>query len=161
MRIAADMIAPVPWKNGGGITRDLVSDGANARWRLSLADIESDGPFSDYPGIERWFVVVCGAGVELAFADRRVLLRVGDEPLRFDGTRGPRCRLIDGPTRDLNLLLRSGTRGVMRRADARRVWDEAWPLRAHFDFATRTLDWKLPPGPQRAGGAGVWIGIAA
>ena len=155
--IAADAVPPLPWKNGGGVTRDLLVDRPDWRWRISLADIDRDGPFSDYPGVERWFAVIAGAGVELAFGGRRLALRPGDAPLRFDGANGPGCRLLDGPTRDLNLLLRDGARGTMRRAD--RAWDEPWPLRGFFAPATRTLEWQLPPGPLAARGDGLWIGV--
>lgn len=155
-RIAADSITPVPWKNGGGLTRGLAH---GERWRISLADIERDGPFSDYPGVQRWFAVVEGGGVELDFGPQRVELRVGDEPLAFDGTRGPGCRLLEGPTRDLNLLLHPGATGTMRRAAPGQDWDEDWPLRAHFDFEARTLAW-LPRGAHTALARGVWLGIA-
>ena len=42
-------VAPQPWANGGGTTRELLvaEDGA---WRVSLAEIEQDGPFSSFPG---------------------------------------------------------------------------------------------------------------
>jgi len=158
--IRADDVAPVPWKNGGGLTRDLRVDAPDGRWRISLADITRDGPFSDYPGVERWFAVVQGGGVELDFAGTRYALRVGDEPLRFDGERGPGCRLLAGATRDLNLLLRDGARGAMRRAERGVAWTEDWPQRGFFDFATLSLHWRLPPGPSEARGAGLWIGVA-
>jgi len=158
--VHADDVTPVPWKNGGGITRDLFADAIDWRWRISLADIAVDGPFSDYPGVERWFSVIEGRGVELRFRDASHALRVGDEPLRFDGAHGPGCRLLEGPTRDLNLLLRDGVRGAMRRTEPGVAWAEDWPWRAHFDIATRTLEWGLPPGALTGRGAGLWIGIA-
>lgn len=157
MRIEASGVAPVPWKNGGGVTRDLAQ---GRGWRLSLADIDRDGPFSDYPGVERFFAVVSGDGVELTFGDRRHRQRTGQEPLRFDGARGPHCRLLNGATRDLNLLLSNGTRGTMRRAQAGSVWNEPWPLRGRFDAATWVLHWELPEGPLQADAEGLWIGVA-
>lgn len=160
--VKADDVAAVPWKNGGGVTRHLAADaeGDAWRWRISLADIGADGPFSAYPGVERWFAVVDGAGVELTLAGAPLVLRPHDPPLVFDGADAPACRLLDGATRDLNLMLR-GPKGVMRRAGAAVVWTEDWPLRGHFDIATRTLRWGLPAGPLTAPGAGYWIGIAA
>jgi uncharacterized protein len=158
MRIDPLTIRPVAWKNGGGVTRELVHGGG---WRLSLADIDHDGPFSDYPGVERFFAVVAGDGVELTFGLQRHVQRTGQEPLRFDGARGPHCRLLNGPTRDLNLLLSDGTRGTMRRAPAGDVWNEPWPLRGRFDAVAMVLYWQLPEGPLQAEAEGLWIGIAA
>jgi environmental stress-induced protein Ves len=165
MIVQADRVARQPWKNGGGQTRELLSDaaaGAAWRWRISLADIEADGPFSAFPGVQRWFAVLSGAGVELRFGDgvRRVL--AGDEALAFDGAAAPGCRLLDGPTRDLNLMLRNdaGVRGTLRRVQPGAVWSEDWPLRGRFDTGTRTLAWHLPAGPLTTEAAGFWIGIA-
>jgi len=162
MIVRAEDITPQPWKNGGGTTRDLMVDAPDWRWRISLADIDRDGPFSPYPGVERWFAVVEGAGVELTVDGIASVIKPHDPALWFDGERAPSCRLLDGPTRDLNLLLRAdlGVRGVMRRAGAGVIWSEDWPLRGHFDMATRTLAWNLPPGPLPPRGVGYWIGVA-
>jgi uncharacterized protein len=159
--VRADDIAAQDWKNGGGRTRELAVDaGADWRWRVSLAEIDRDGPFSAYPGVERWFAVVDGAGVELTLDGTPLVLRPHDPPLVFDGAAAPGCRLLAGATRDLNLMLR-GVKGVMRRAGASVVWTEDWPQRGHFEIATRTLRWGLPPGPLTAAGPGYWIGVAA
>ena len=58
---------PQPWRNGGGVTRELLAWPQAADWRLrvSVADIERDGPFSPFPGVDRWFAVIEGDGVEL------------------------------------------------------------------------------------------------
>ena len=85
--VALDAVRPQPWRNGGGVTRELLAWPARGEWnvRVSVADIDADGPFSALPGVVRWFAVIEGAGVELAFATgvRRVL--PADPPLRFDG----------------------------------------------------------------------------
>jgi environmental stress-induced protein Ves len=112
--IHADDIAAQPWKNGGGDTRELLVWPSADDWKLrvSLADIDADGPFSAFPGVVRWFAVLDGAGVELRFGDvlRRVTPR--DAPLRFDGASPPHCHLVDGKTRDLNLMLRHAGGGM-------------------------------------------------
>lgn len=159
-RVHASDVTPVRWKNGGGITRDLVMDGPDWRWRLSLAEVAADGPFSAYPGVERWFAVTAGAGVELSFGGSGSVLRPMDPPFVFDGAQAPHCRLLDGATEDLNLMLRDGARGTMHRAGSSVIWTEDWPLRGLYDPATRTLHWKLPEGPLHAPGPGYWIGIA-
>jgi environmental stress-induced protein Ves len=100
----------VPWRNGGGRTRELLAWPSADAWqvRVSVAEIEADGPFSAFPGIDRCFAVLDGAGVVLSLpgGDRR--LTPHDDSLHFPGEAAPMCRLIDGPTRDLNLMVRRG-----------------------------------------------------
>ena len=105
----ASTAAPAPWKNGGGVTRELLrlpASGDDWTLRISVADIGADGPFSPFPGITRWFAVLDGVGVRLAFADRTLNVGPGDAPLRFEGADAPDCTLLDGPTRDLNVMVR-------------------------------------------------------
>lgn len=106
MRICADDVTPVPWRNGGGKTRELLAWPQVADWklRISVADIDRDGPFSAFPGVDRWFGVLSGAGVELLGSQRRP----GDGLLQFAGEDAPDCRLIQGPTRDFNAMHRRG-----------------------------------------------------
>ena len=107
-------VPPQPWRNGGGSTRQLFAWPADGPWhaRISVADIDRDGPFSAYPGIDRWFVVLQGAGVQLALPHGPVTLRQGSRPLNFGGEAAPGCTLLGGPTRDLNLMLRRGQNGA-------------------------------------------------
>lgn len=111
------------WRNGGGLTRELlaVPAGDAWRWRISVAEVLADGPFSAYPGVQRWIALIEGAGMELDF-DGKVQRRLQNHtPLRFDGARAPTCRLLAGPTQDLNLMLR-GVDGSMQRARAQAPW---------------------------------------
>jgi len=102
---------PQAWRNGGGRTHELLAWPQAADWqlRVSVADIDHSGPFSPFPDIERWFVVIDGAGVELALPDGTVCVGRGDAPLRFDGEAAPACHLLQGPTRDLNFMHRRGS----------------------------------------------------
>jgi uncharacterized protein len=111
------------WKNGGGHTRELLAapPGDSWRWRISVAEVHADGPFSPYPGVERWIALVEGAGIELDFGGHTQRRLEGHTPLRFDGARAPSCRLIAGPTSDLNLMLR-GVQGRMQRARPHAPW---------------------------------------
>lgn len=124
--IALDSVRPQPWRNGGGITRELLAWPSPDDWnaRLSVADIDADGPFSALPGVVRWFAVVQGAGVELDFGTGWRRIRRTDPPLRFEGDAAPMCRLVDGPTRDLNLMLRDAD-GAMTLAIDHRPWSPA------------------------------------
>jgi len=130
-------VVPVPWKNGGGQTRELLvwPDREEWRLRLSVAEIRRDGPFSSFSGVTRWFAVVAGKGLVLRFGSEERRLFVGSEPLRFDGSWSPDCQLIDGPTRDLNLMFSDG-RGTMASARPGKAWAE--------DFAQRGLFTRVP-----------------
>jgi uncharacterized protein len=121
--VCVDAVAPQPWRNGGGRTRELLAapDPADWRIRVSVADVEADGPFSVFAGVERWFAVLEGDGVELLVDGRPTRLRAGDSPLRFSGAATTSCRLLGGPTRDLNLMLRR-TPGRMLVAHDRIGW---------------------------------------
>jgi hypothetical protein len=114
-------VPPVPWRNGGGLTRELLAWPSPQDWRcrLSVADIAGDGPFSAFPDVVRHFVVLEGDGVVLDFAGRELEQRPGDTPRVFDGAAAPGCRLLGGPVRDLNLMSRGG-RGALRPVDG--VW---------------------------------------
>jgi len=106
----------VRWKNDGGwtteIARDPIDEALDFRWRVSIADIESDGPFSLFPGVDRDLVLLSGAGMDLEFADRAPL-RIAErfQHVHFRGESEIHCRLIAGPTRDFNVMVR---RGAMR-----------------------------------------------
>lgn len=101
---------PVPWANGGGETTELVSLDDSRQltprrpaWRLSVARLESPGPFSSLPGMARTFLPV-GAEVVLSIDgdERRV---TEDHPVSFDG--GQEVRLVDlpSPCFALNLMV--------------------------------------------------------
>ena len=125
---------PQPWRNGGGVTRELLAwpDARDWRVRVSVADIEADGPFSAFPGVQRWFAVLKGAGVALCIDGAAQRLTRSDAPFAFDGAAQPTCRLLDGPTRDLNLMLR-GAGGSMRVAEDGQDWQP------HPSIAMRTV----------------------
>ena len=98
-----------PWKNGGGITHEAIrvpAEGDKFLWRVSVAEIESSGAFSDFTGYHRTMVLLRGSGVHLNFSDgsRSDLRAVGDVA-RFDGALAAQCELIDGPCTDLNLMV--------------------------------------------------------
>jgi environmental stress-induced protein Ves len=93
--VRRDDVAPQPWANGGGTTRELLraEDGS---WRVSLAEIERDGPFSTFPGRRRLLTVVDGVvlalvvdGVEQVVEPRRPFAFEGDSEV---SARSPRDR---------------------------------------------------------------------
>lgn len=117
-------ITPMTWKNGGGQTYELLKWPPHSLddWavRISVATIDKDGPFSTFPSVDRWFAVLDGDGVKLDFAvnspqstqthlQTQQLQTQQSDPLHFDGGLAPDCALLNGSTRDLNLMSQRGT----------------------------------------------------
>lgn len=115
---------PQPWRNGGGLTRELLAWPDAEAWqcRLSVADITRAGPFSAFPGVTRWFAVLEGEGVVLRGSAGARTVRTGDPAVCFDGADAPDCDLIAGPTRDLNLMLRGAEGRLAPVAEAQAWW---------------------------------------
>jgi environmental stress-induced protein Ves len=159
--ILADRIAPTAWKNGGGTTRALLSLPAGDDWhlRITMADVAQDGPFSPYPGVERWITLVDGHGMQLEFEGRTVTLTPGDEPFMFDGATAPHGRLLRGPTRDLNLMNKGG-QAAMHKA----LPGVAWRARQRSCglFALQAGTWSCADGRrvELAGRTLLWLGVA-
>lgn len=112
-RILHDDHRVVPWKNGGGKTREIATGGANAEgddwgWRFSMAGVAQDGPFSVFPGIDRIIVVIDGNGMDLLGKDGVVLPLEPLRPVPFPGDEQYDGRLRYGPIRDLNVMTRRG-----------------------------------------------------
>lgn len=94
-----------PWKNGGGITRDIAAhtEGETLLWRLSMADVESDGPFSAFAGLTRILTVIQGSGMVLHSPDMDLPADYA-QPVKFDGTTPITASLTNGSIRDFNLM---------------------------------------------------------
>lgn len=104
-RYAPSDYTQMPWKNGGGRTTELIREGPSEEftWRLSLAEIAVDGPFSSFPGMQRIITVIQGAGVYLDLGGSSEAL-VPFQTLAFDGSCNVNCKLRDGPVQDINLI---------------------------------------------------------
>ena len=109
---AADRRA-VPWKNGGGLTREVAahppqSDLGNFDWRVSLAEVHRGGPFSSFPGIDRHMAVISGR-LELSISGRGALSLSADAaPLSFPGEVPVYSEPHAQPATDLNVMTRRG-----------------------------------------------------
>jgi environmental stress-induced protein Ves len=101
----------MPWKNGMGSTTEIAIHPADAKldnfdWRISMAQVASDGPFSSFAAIDRTLLVLEGNGIDLTVA--------GDGPVRIDratihsfpGDQPTSARLVDGAIVDLNVMSR-------------------------------------------------------
>jgi uncharacterized protein len=100
----------VPWLNGGGVTRELLAWPNPQDWvlRVSVADIAASGPFSVYPGVDRWFAVLEGGALRLdtAGSDSKVLSTSDPELHAFSGDAATHCTALGPLTRDFNLMAR-------------------------------------------------------
>lgn len=118
-----DGFRSMPWKNGGGTTREVASgvlrgtppgtgpatgapvDGFD--WRVSIADVAADGAFSAFPGVDRVITVAEGAGMVLTVDGRAGTVGPLD-PFAFPGDAVTDCRLVAGPVRNANVMTRRG-----------------------------------------------------
>ena len=94
------------WKNNGGWTHEIARGGGEDwLWRVSVADVESDGAFSLFPGMLRELLILSGEGVALQFENGQTIALTPEQPrLRFDGDQPIYSRLLDGAVRDFNLI---------------------------------------------------------
>jgi len=112
--ILATALVPAPWKNGGGVTRQISSWPDEASfdsfiWRVSVAEVRQPGPFSTFDNIDRTIVLTEGTDMTLIntlTGERNLLGRW--QPFRFAGEAPVKADLSNGPTSDFNLMVRRG-----------------------------------------------------
>ena len=125
-----DDLRPQAWKNGGGSTRDVVARPeaatlADFDWRVSIAEVGQDGPFSAFPGIDR--VIMLLEGDEMVLAVNGATHRLGRlDTLAFAGEDDTTCQVPSGGTRDLNLMTRRGrAAGSLRAVEVAGAYEAA------------------------------------
>ncbi len=102
----------MPWKNGGGETVEIAVSPEGAAlsdfdWRVSMATVATDGPFSIFPGIDRTLSIIDGNGMQLAIdGDAPLLLTQESAPLAFPADVAVQATLAEGPITDLNVMTR-------------------------------------------------------
>ncbi|WP_244973322.1 HutD/Ves family protein [Paraburkholderia rhynchosiae] len=100
------------------MTRTLATGGS--QWRISLAEVERDGPYSRFEGVSRTSLVLRGNGVTLR--DHNAVVRL--EPFKaveYDGDLAWNASLVDGPVTALNVMCAQGQYRT-------RVWTIADPI---------------------------------
>lgn len=104
----------MPWKNGLGITREVISQPAaddmdGFDWRISLATVGASCPFSVFAGIDRTIAVLHGDGMQLTVDGRQEPpLLVGSPAFAFSGDAEVQAICLGGETLDLNMMSRRG-----------------------------------------------------
>lgn len=107
-------IKPQPWRNGGGVTRELASHPGDSPeegawdWRVSIADVTKAGEYSAFPGMERLLTVVEGELLLLSVDGAEHPLEKY-RPFRFPGGAESFSALPTGDIRNLNVITREGT----------------------------------------------------
>ncbi|QSX35071.1 HutD family protein [Shewanella avicenniae] len=98
----------VPWKNGLGVTEEIAKqlDPATQQfiWRLSIATVAEDGPFSLFTGYQRIISVLAGKGMVLTVNGLVSEAITEFHPFTFDGAANTECRLVDGGIFDFNVI---------------------------------------------------------
>lgn len=117
-----------PWKNGGGLTHEIVRQPATSElddfdWRASIATITASGPFSPFAETSRIIVLLDGAPVRLRSEDGRIDHSLETlVPFAFDGAAPLVCTAGPASSSDFNLMARRGAwridAQVVRRAQA-------------------------------------------
>jgi hypothetical protein len=102
---------PLPWKNGGGLTREVAvhppgSDLGDFDWRVSIAEIRTPGPFSLFEGIDRRMAVLAGR-LSLAIDGRpAITLTPETDVITFPGDLPVVAAPLGAPVTDLNVMTR-------------------------------------------------------
>ena len=163
-------IAPRPWKNGAGLTREIAFGGTNPvdfDWRISVAEVERSAPFSAFSGVDRCILLLRGAGMRLRSAgDAEPATRPAIDhalttplaPFRFAGEVPLAATLVDGPSSDFNVMTRRGvwrsevcivnTACRLRPADVTLAMciQGTWKIEGMTLAAMQGLLLRLPPG---------------
>lgn len=105
--------SPRTWKNGGGSTTELAVWPTGAalddfEWRLSVAEVASDGPFSEFAGMDRTLVLLDGQGIGLEIDGTMKTLTEGLRVAGFPGDSATAGHLLAGPIHDLNVMTQRG-----------------------------------------------------
>lgn len=113
-------------KWAGGETRQLAIAPAGAsvaardfHWRFSTATVLQSGPFTVFDGYQRYLAIRSGAGLELAVTapgapQQRMQLCSVQHQAYFAGAASTAATLLNGPVRDINLMLSAGLQGGLR-----------------------------------------------
>jgi environmental stress-induced protein Ves len=114
-RFRIDALPAVPWKNGGGTTRQIACWPPAAglddfEWRVSMAAVAASGPFSRFPGVDRHILLLSGDGMRLRADDGSFDHRLDKPcvPFAFPGDVAVQSDMLGGVSHDFNVMVRRG-----------------------------------------------------
>ncbi len=149
-----------PWKNGAGITREIVrwptdvDDTDDYTVRVSVAEVTQSGPFSQFPGYRRWSVLLDRSPIELVTGDAIFALDTVGDLIELAGETEIAASLAS-PAHLLNIFGKPGTRvGV---GDPRMAVRFAFALAATGELGRWHARVSDPPQELATGSAMVWI----
>ena len=134
--IDVEALPVTSWKNGGGLTRTLAISPLreagfdNFDWRISIAEVASSARFSPFPGVDRVIILLDGAGMILQLDGLVHSLTEPFVPYAFSGDDVVRYRLVNGATRDFNVM----TRRARAQADVK-IWQSKFQSHIIADAA--------------------------
>ncbi len=108
--LKTDDYRSMPWKNGLGVTCQIIRHPAEENvpfhWRVSMAEVSENGPFSTFPGYRRLINTLEGEGLRLTVDGRKSGPLTQYQPFVFEGESPVESELLAGPIRDFNLIYR-------------------------------------------------------
>ena len=93
----------MPWKNGGGTTTEIAVSPPGAAtdgfdWRISMASVQSDGWFSEFPQVDRTLSILQGNGILLSISGgAEVQICQASEPFHFPADAPALCEIKQRP----------------------------------------------------------------
>ena len=99
----------LPWRNGLGSTVELLAETPNKNeafsWRLSIASVANDAPFSDFSGYDRTLLLLEGSGITLNKPNGIFkVLNSSFDYANFKGEDLIDATLHNGPIKDFNIM---------------------------------------------------------
>lgn len=156
-----------PWKNGGGVTHEIVrwpAPGASPASasdafdvRISLADDRVAGPFSRFPGYRRWSFLAGDAPIVLEVGGIAHELVALADHIEVAGDVAIACARPPGPTGLLNILIRDGVDAQVGHGPCPRPVRFAFALAAHRDLASGHAMVLDPPEHMVLHREAVWL----
>jgi environmental stress-induced protein Ves len=107
----------MPWKNGGGVTTEIFASPPTGDfdWRVSIATVNADGPFSTFIGYERHIMTLAGKGMVLDIEGSGKFTLERFQPFSFSGDAKVQGLLSKGTVLDFNLIVRQDFgNGILR-----------------------------------------------
>lgn len=104
------LLEPMPWKNGLGTTTQLAiyppdATLADFAWRVSIARLDADAPFSQFEDVDRCLAVLKGE-LRLDGLPEPLRLTAASPPVQFSGSVPVNSIVVHGPVLDLNVMCR-------------------------------------------------------
>ncbi len=95
----------MPWANGRGQTVEMIRENGpdgGLLWRISMASVVEDGPFSIFPGVQRNLTVISGPGFDLLGETRITAAPL--TPVAFPGDVPIAAMGVTAPSDDFNVM---------------------------------------------------------